>query len=248
MHVLQYTLGGQGLLSWGRREDGSWERSQSVNPGELFVASWSRLYEYRFPESGEPWEFRWVIIEGPLADQVLAQLCRCSPVVSLATNSASALWFENLQLRLAFQESWDRYALSSAAYELLTCLLRDTESQQPGGGDVVREAERWVMEHLSEASAADLASHFGYHPKYFAEYLRRHSGFTPQKFIEDCRMRYARILLTTTGRSIGAISAELGYAEDNYFSRVFRQHAGQSPQEYRRTHKESLVYDQIVPL
>ena len=44
----------------------------------------------------------------------------------------------------------------------------------------------------------------------------------------------ARALLRGTDDSVRQISETVGYADFNYFTRVFRQHAGLTPSEYRR--------------
>lgn len=245
-HVLQYTLAGSGLLC-SNRSGGSWADTRVLGPGDLFAASWDQEFEYRHPGNGQPWEFLWIIVEGPLADRVLGRVRRGGPVVRLGPESPPVLLLENLLRRLEHRDSWDRYALSTVGYEFCLCLLKETETSR-AVDDVEREAGAWVLAHLADADCPSLAARFGYNEKYFSEFLRRHTGLTPQKFIQDRKMRYACSLLTSTARSIGAISADLGFAEDNYFSKVFRRHAGQSPQDYRRTHQESLVFDELVPL
>jgi len=236
-HVVQITVAGKGLFN-----------GQTLGPDDAFVASWDQDFEYRHPGGG-PWEFLWLIVEGPLADQSMGLVRRSGPILSLGTDSRPRLVLQSFLQRLALGGRWDRYALSTVGYEFCLALVKHLESTglSPGDG-VAAEARSWVMAHLSDATVPGLAARFGYNPKYFAEFFLRHTGQTPQRFIQGCKMRYARLLLAGTARTVGAISAELGFAEDNYFSRVFWQHLGQSPQEFRRTHQDSLVSDELIPL
>jgi AraC-like DNA-binding protein len=246
-HVLQYTTAGHGVFR--RRSPHGGEQVRDLGPGDLLVASWEIEYEYRVVGGGVPWEFRWVILEGPWADQVMERVRRSSPVLPLDLASAPVALMENLHRRLELRDVWDRFALSTVGYELCVSLLKETEaSGMSARREVEREAEAWVLAHLGDADCPTMAARFGYNGKYFVDYFRRHTGMTPQRFIMDRKMRYATILLTCTARTVGSISADLGFAEDNYFSRVFRQHTGQSPQKYRQTHRDSLVYDVLVPL
>lgn len=241
-HVLQYTTSGRGWFCAGGE-------TRAVGPGDLFTASWNQEFEYYHNGTDGPWEFRWIILEGPLADQSLAHRCRRGLVTPLGPEAQPVLLLENLHRRLELRDRWDRYALSAVGCELCLCLVNESENSGRSPEDeVAREASAWVLAHLAEADCPSMAARFGYNEKYFVEFLRRHTGMTPQRFIQDKRMRYACSLLSSTARTVGAISAELGFAEDNYFSKVFRRHTGQSPQEYRRSHQGSLVFDELVPL
>ena len=51
--------------------------------------------------------------------------------------------------------------------------------------------------------------------------------------LTDVRIEAARQYLATTNLSIGEIAHQTGYGSANYFSKVFRQETGASPNEYR---------------
>lgn len=247
-HILQYTCAGRGLFHWGGGPDEP-ERQQVLEPGDLFVASWNQPFEYRHPGDNQVWEFRWVILEGSLADEALAHLTLESPVIHLAADSPVPMLIEQFHQRLALGARWNRHSLSSLAYEWLVSLIQERErSHRTRADDTERLASDWVMAHLDSADCPSLARYFGYNNRYFATFLQHHTGLTPQKFIEERKMRYAALLLSSTNRNIGDISRELGYSEDNYFSKVFRMYAGQSPGAYRKAHRDSLVFDQLVTL
>lgn len=241
-HVLQYTTAGRGWFQCAGE-------TRAVGPGDLFTASWNQEFTYWHNGTDGPWEFRWIIVAGPLADQALGRLTQTGAVTPFGSDAAPVRLLENLHRRLELRDTWDRYALSAVGYELCLCLVRACDRAVRSAQDEVgREAAAWVRAHWTDADCPSMAARFGYNEKYFAEFLHRHTGMTPQKFIQDQKMRYACSLLTSTARTVGAISADLGFAEDNYFSKVFRKHTGLSPQEYRRRHQESLVFDELVPL
>ena len=50
----------------------------------------------------------------------------------------------------------------------------------------------------------------------------------------DKRLEKSRQLLSETNLSIKEITAEIGYNDQNYFSRIFKSKYGLSPKEYRK--------------
>lgn len=58
-------------------------------------------------------------------------------------------------------------------------------------------------------------------------------GTTFTQLVADTRMALAKELLTTTGLSVGAVAARVGYSETSSFSRAFTHHWGQSPSQVR---------------
>ena len=61
----------------------------------------------------------------------------------------------------------------------------------------------------------------------------REMNTTVARYIEDLLMFEARRLLLSTDRSIGEISATLGFCDQFYFSRRFRKHFSVCPRSYR---------------
>ena len=50
-----------------------------------------------------------------------------------------------------------------------------------------------------------------------------------------CRMQRAKDLLRDHSRSIKEISAESGYSDPNYFSKLFKKIVGLTPTEFRES-------------
>jgi two-component system response regulator YesN len=63
--------------------------------------------------------------------------------------------------------------------------------------------------------------------------FRTSLGTTPGRYLTDMRIRDAQSLLAHSSFSIKEISAMLGFEDQLYFSRVFRQKVGLSPKAFR---------------
>lgn len=70
-------------------------------------------------------------------------------------------------------------------------------------------------------------------PSTLRRLFKAHTGKTPGNFIKDIRIMAAARQLLATSKSISSIAYELGFKEQNYFSRVFKQVFGVSPSQYR---------------
>lgn len=64
--------------------------------------------------------------------------------------------------------------------------------------------------------------------------FRRELGSTVARYIEDLVFFEARKRLLAQGSTIGEISVSLGFSDQFYFSRRFREKFGVSPREYRK--------------
>ena len=68
----------------------------------------------------------------------------------------------------------------------------------------------------------------------FARRFRAGVGVSPREFLVQARMDAAKAALRMTADSIGVIAERLGFCDIYHFSRLFRQHVGRSPSDFRR--------------
>lgn len=96
--------------------------------------------------------------------------------------------------------------------------------------DIVDELSQWIDKPLS---LDDLAAQAGYSPQHLNRVFRRVLGVTPLQHLTRLRMERAAALLAEGRLTIKAIAPAVGIDDPYYFSRVFRQHFGRSPAQYR---------------
>lgn len=91
---------------------------------------------------------------------------------------------------------------------------------------------QYIQDHyMEELSVQDIAGHFGYADSYFCRIFKQHFGKSFISYLTDYRIGKAKTLLRET-RSIGEAGRDVGYADPNYFAKVFRRVTGMSPSEY----------------
>jgi len=77
---------------------------------------------------------------------------------------------------------------------------------------------------------------YSYHPKYISRRFHESEGVRVSDYIESCRIRRAKLLLSQSGSAISDIALSVGYSDASYFSRVFRKVTGMSPTAWREQH------------
>lgn len=68
--------------------------------------------------------------------------------------------------------------------------------------------------------------------------FKNYKGVTPYQFLLEKKLAVAKVLLITTHLSIKSISEKLCFADEHYFSHIFKEKVGVSPFKYRMSKRE----------
>ena len=118
---------------------------------------------------------------------------------------------------------------------------RDFQREHPGPAEVPAQEElvgrirEYLRAHFrEEISLGTLAARFHVNPPYLTRVFKRLAGQAPVRYLRDLRIGQARRLLESRPElEIKEVGEIVGYADQGYFSRVFKQALGVSPLEYR---------------
>ena len=154
------------------------------------------------------------------------------------------------------------YGEMEAVSRLLTQLLEEQKSQQPGRLLLIQslfltlivtlcraypsdapapsaavslgQTVRFLEEHCAEPlTLADLARESAMTERQLRHQFSRLCGCTPLQYLWNLRIRKACYYLAATDLPITEIAARVGFEDNNYFSRKFRQAMSMTPREYR---------------
>jgi transcriptional regulator GlxA family with amidase domain len=93
-----------------------------------------------------------------------------------------------------------------------------------------------MEQHLADPlPIAEIARRLGVSTRQLERLFQTVMGMRPTAFYRSVRLRYARWLLDTTGRSVTDIALEAGFADCAHFSRQFKAMHGASPSHARAT-------------
>lgn len=74
---------------------------------------------------------------------------------------------------------------------------------------------------------------------YFRKLFARYFNTSPKQYVIDIRLQKAKQLLAEGGMGISEISESCGFSNPYHFCRLFKEHTGVTPSEYR---KKNLIY------
>lgn len=115
-------------------------------------------------------------------------------------------------------------------------LLWETRYELPPSADpLMAEAAQLLREKAAtELSMKEVASRMGLGAVQFTRRFRAAHGATPIVFLTAHRLQMVQQLLIETDLTLDAIAARCGWSHGSYLSRVFTEHFGVAPGEFRK--------------
>ena len=87
--------------------------------------------------------------------------------------------------------------------------------------------------YREELSLDDVAGFAGFSRYYFSRSFKRQTGYSFKNYLCQKRLQVAMDLLIRTNRSMRDVAADSGFGSVATFNRVFREHKGCTPTQYR---------------
>jgi len=95
-------------------------------------------------------------------------------------------------------------------------------------------ARRYIEEHIADdVSLEDVAAHVFMNRIYFSRFFKKHTGMHFIAYITELRIEKAIALLKDPHNKASEISLGVGYHSKQHFYKLFKQHTGRTPVEYR---------------
>jgi AraC-like DNA-binding protein len=143
----------------------------------------------------------------------------------------------------------DRPRVSNYGFAPSDILSTDVPVLIPGGtqvsspsrcGKLLNRMLQRVLDRMKADLAADLdlntlAAESGYSRSHFLRTFRAAMGCSPHQWLTRLRVEQAKTLLRETSNTLIDIALECGFSSHAHFSNTFRQMAGVTPSEYRRS-------------
>lgn len=110
------------------------------------------------------------------------------------------------------------------------------QEQEDGFRLEVTTVKGYIYHHYKEKDlgAETLSAMVFLSPGYLSAVFKEETGMTLNRFIREVRMNKAKELLETTNMKISQIAKEVGFSNNSYFCRSFREFFGDTPEACRK--------------
>ncbi|WP_312446585.1 response regulator transcription factor [Lacrimispora sp.] len=137
---------------------------------------------------------------------------------------------------VVIQVNGDDYGSLAETYETAVSRLKELET----GSSVIKDVKLYIEDNYSreDFSFQDAAGHVNLSVPHLSRMFRKEMGVTFIDYLTSVRIRKAIELLHNGELKIYEIAELTGYANQHYFSNVFKKNLGVSPAEYRRLIKK----------
>jgi two-component system response regulator YesN len=104
--------------------------------------------------------------------------------------------------------------------------------------DIVDQVIAFVDEHfMSNIGIGQIAEQLKITPNYLSTLFHRKTGINFMAYLKKIRMLKAKELLTDPNVQIHQVAKQVGYFSTRHFARLFAEHYGCLPSEYRERHR-----------
>lgn len=227
--VVQRTVSGMGFY-----EDAGGRQPVKADQAMLFAHG--EVSSYGFPsEAREPYVLRFVSFSkaAPLVPLFARIRREFGSVVRLPQNSLPAQQLDELVHRCARRAFRDRLEETELVFSFLVALYREQVIEERKR-DPIDYGRRYLQDRFrSPVGLKQVASTCGVSREYFVRAFRIRFGESPGLYLRRLRLNHARLVLTSSNRSVEETALACGFASVNGFSRAFRSAFGVSPSGVR---------------
>lgn len=215
------------------------QRPRRVPPGTAFIALMPSRHRYYLPVESPGWTFGWVSIYHPYLLERMGKLVAGNgPLLEVPPDGPLAAIAVRLMRGAVKKDFRDRFETERALFELMVACEECVHAARDRTGEgerLVSEVRGRVIASLPHALDVNaLAAEYGMSRTHFSHFFRARTGLTPARFAAEVRVHHATGLLLDRRIPLKQIALDCGFANANYFCKVFRRFQHMSPASYRR--------------
>lgn len=233
-YQLIYIAGGEGVFESSSMTETSVKEGTAIL---LFPGEWHRFK----PKANSGWDEYWVGFKGDVVDKVvkkhffhpeeaLLQIGLHDNIIALLIEimeqskkerpgyqpliSGTVLHLLGIVYALSRQKQFENESLIEITINKATVLLR------------TKVDEHVVMQKIAEELQVSYA--------WFRKMFKLYTGIAPQQYVIQLKIEKAKMMLADPSKSVKEIAYDLKFESPFYFSKLFKEKVGLSPDQYRK--------------
>ncbi len=234
-HELIFCLGGEGWVQIGGRV-------HEVRANDLLWVNCHHPHTYGAATSN-PWELYWVRAEGRTLDRISQLLeIRSQPVIKKIESQPAGQEFERCFHHMTGDRPSDA-AQVNAAVSALIAMAFSARLTEPGmvqpklPAGLARAVEKMRLYYHHPLRVTELAKLAGMSDSHFTRQFKAATGTSPIDWLRRERVNQAKRRLIESDDTIKEIARQVGYADQFFFSKDFKQMTNLTPTEFRSKEK-----------
>lgn len=211
----------------------------SVSAGDMICLPKGVTHQYGSSEH-KPWTLYWVHFDGEHAQDYWQHMNIPSNQVVVSVGSHPKIISDFETLFSARQTGYSMKAFIHAAQclkQMLTYIaLLSGKHMQSARNQIDLDTIQAMMQASlnSDIHLEELARQANLSKYHFSKRYKELTGYSPIQHFIHLKIERACYLLDISSQPISQVSANLGYDDPHYFSRLFKKTTGLSPREYRK--------------
>lgn len=128
-------------------------------------------------------------------------------------------------------------------YLLLHTIIQHRKTPNRDLQHMLEKTKQHMEYHFREAiQVKDLAQMMNISAKYYMELFRKQFGISAIQYLMNVRIEASKWLLIKGGKTLREIASEVGYKDEFYFSRRFKQQMGMSPSLFMKSRRKTSLF------
>ena len=234
-YILIYCIDGKGCIYVNGTQ-------YELGPNTYFIIPKNTPHRYTSDEIN-PWSIYWVHFMGDNSDRIYERFLQNDKlqvqtipydenriksfelIYSIVEHSFSETEMEVMNINLL------HFVSSFIYYKEANPTIYNTDS--------ISNSILFMKQNINEKfGIEELASQQNISVSHYSRSFKQKTGSSPINYFNQLKIQKACQFLYFTDRSIKEICAELGFDDQYYFSRLFKNIIGSSPSQYKRRHKK----------
>jgi AraC-like DNA-binding protein len=210
--------------------------SVPIRTGDVFFLFPNVWHAYS-PDFDTGWDEHWIGFNGRYPQTLLKEgfLSPDNPVVHVgAQQRLVALMSDIMDIARAERPGF-QLRLGAAVMQILAEVLTAAyQSEQETGVDLlIKKAKYFMEEHIyGVLPVGEMLSELGVSASTLARAFHNYTGLSQHQYFLQMKISKAKVLLEEKDKSIKEVALLLGFEDQYYFSRFFRNRTGMSPSDW----------------
>ena len=185
-------------------------------------------------------EYYWCHFTGSEVAKLLSDchIAEDRMVFSAGTSSDFQWLFLQMIRELQLKQSGYDTILPMNLRHILLLISRQQAEEKTVGNKILGEIENAIrhfnMHFHWDIEIKEYAQQHLMSPYWFSQNFKKVTGCSPAQYLISLRMAHAMNLLDNTDDTVAQIALAVGYDNTQYFHRLFRNHTGMTPVEYKQ--------------